>query len=133
MTSGENIDVPRLPSTSALRFRDQLLDYARDSLCPAVLKRVLEIRCRYIDQFDFGEFRMTRPDQPDKTLDVVTLRFGDASGADADDGRLRSLDDIEDSLLDVLKASEDGCDFAHRGCLQRDRFAKMADEKHEAE
>ena len=76
--------------------------------------------------------RMLFADQPEVTLDVVALGFGDAGRADADDLRLGPLVDVEDGLLDILIAAEHGRDFAHRGGLQRHGFLEMPHEQRQS-
>src|SRR5271166_5600655 len=111
MAAGQNINPLRIPNAFVLREGHKILDDAGDGLGPAVLKGVFEIGRGNIYHFDIGELWMAVADQLDIALDVVSLGLGDAGRADADNRRLGSLDDVEDGLLDILEAAEDGRHF----------------------
>jgi len=112
---------------------DQLLYKPRHRARPSILKSILVVRGGDIDDGQLSQLRMFFADEPEIAVHVVALGFGQAGGGDADDLRLGAVPDIQDGLLDVVHAAEDGGRLVHGGGLERNVFPEMAHEQHQAE
>src|SRR5208283_173479 len=106
---------------------------ARYRFAPAVLKGVLEVRRRDIDDWQMSYRGMLLPDSLDIAVDVVALGFRHAGRANANNFRFGAVIDVEPRLLHVLIAAQHRCDFTHRGRLHRYGFFEVSREQHQAE
>jgi len=63
MAAHEHIDAIRIARRAGRPLRRQFVDELGDGLGPAILKGVLEVGRRNINDFDVRQFRMARADE----------------------------------------------------------------------
>ena len=110
------------------------LDHRDDRLRPALLDRAVEIGRLGERELRPVELRdPARLDGGELSAKVLAARLDERSGGDADQLRLGAGLQIEDRLLEVVGAAEDGRDLVHRRRLERDRLLEVADEQDQRE
>src|ERR1035441_8143602 len=111
MAAGEDVDASRQPRLER-RCIYQLFDHATNGRRPPILKCSLKVRRGHIDESDVAEFGVVGANELEKTFQVVALDLSHTGGTDADEFGLGATGDVEDGLLHVVKAAEDGSDLA---------------------
>ncbi len=111
----------------------QRFDDGGDGVFEAVFESTHVVGRGHVDDLGVGQLRVALARGDQVAVDVVTLGFGQAGGADGNHFWRGALADVEQRRLYVLVAPHDGGDLVHGRGLQRDRFLEVAHQQHQAE
>ena len=95
MAARQHVDAGCIPARQIAGFVDKHLDHPGNCFLPAILKRILEIRGRDIDQWKSSESRIFLPNELDISFDVIALRFRHTGGTNTNQFRLCPIVNIQ--------------------------------------